>query len=165
MIVIADTGPINYLISIGHVGVLPKLYSTVLIPCAVRDELRDARAPDIVRQWIQSPPEWLEIRSPATQPDAELIAADLDAGESDAILLAQETGADEIILDDQLGRREAERRKLRTVGTLGVLRDASAEGLLDLREALARLQKTNFYLTQELIDRLLAEAGSTTGGG
>jgi predicted nucleic acid-binding protein len=61
-------------------------------------------------------------------------------------------------MDDQLGRREAERRKLHTVGTLGVLRSASREGFLNLREALARLADTNFYLTQELIDRLLAEA-------
>jgi hypothetical protein len=39
-----------------------------------------------------------------------------------------------------------------------VLRDAGKEGFLDLREALTRLQNTNFYITQELIDRLLAEA-------
>jgi predicted nucleic acid-binding protein len=62
------------------------------------------------------------------------------------------------MLDDQLGRREAERRNPRTIGTLGVRRSASREGLLDLREALTRLADTNFYITQELIDRLLAEA-------
>jgi predicted nucleic acid-binding protein len=56
MIVIAETGPLNYLISIGHIDVLPKLYATVLIPFAVREELRDAGAPDLVREWIASPP-------------------------------------------------------------------------------------------------------------
>jgi predicted nucleic acid-binding protein len=165
MIVVADTGPINYLILIGHIDILPRLYSNILIPSVVRDELLRAGASDTVRQWIESPPGWLDIRRPTTEPDAELIAADLDAGEFDAILLAQEMGADEIILDDQIGRREAERRKLHTVGTLGVLRDAAKEGLLDLRQALTRLRSTNFYITEELIDRLLAEAGSTTAGG
>jgi predicted nucleic acid-binding protein len=157
MIVIADTGPINYLISIGHIDVLPRLYSTVLIPFAVRDELRDAGAPELVRRWIASPPEWLEIRRPALSPDAELLRIRIGPGERDAILLAEETGADDIILDDQLGRREAERRKLHTVGTLGVLQAASSKGFLDLREALTRLRDTNFYVTQELIDRLLKE--------
>jgi predicted nucleic acid-binding protein len=157
MIVIADTGPINYLIAIGHINVLPKLYSTVLIPSAVRDELQDAGAPDPVRRWIASPPEWLEIRQPTLWPDAELLRIRIGRGERDAILLAQETAADNIILDDQLGRREAERRKLHAVGTPGVLRAASREGLLNLREALAQLANTNFYLTDELIDRLLAE--------
>jgi predicted nucleic acid-binding protein len=50
MIIIADTGPINYLISIGHINVLPKLYSTVLIPSVVRDGLRDPGVPDPVRR-------------------------------------------------------------------------------------------------------------------
>jgi predicted nucleic acid-binding protein len=157
MIVIADTGPINYLISIGHVNILPKLYQTVLIPFAVRDELRDAGAPDLVRRWIDSPPAWLEIRQLALSPDAELLRIRIGRGERDAILLAQETGADDILLDDQVGRREAERRKLHTVGTLGVLRAASRAGLLNLNEALARLVDTNFYISQQLIDRLLAD--------
>jgi predicted nucleic acid-binding protein len=156
MIVVADTGPINYLISIGHVDVLPRLYSSVLILFAVRDELQDAGAPDHVRRWIASPPEWLQIRRPAFSPDSELLRIRIGPGERDAILIAEETGADEIMLDDQLGRREAERRKLHTVGTLGVLQAASRKGFLDLREALTRLRDTNFYITQELIDRMLS---------
>jgi hypothetical protein len=158
MIVIADTGPINYLISIGYINILPKLYSTVLIPTAVRDELRDAGAPDLVRRWIDSPPGWLSVRQPKLLPDGELLRIRIGRGERDAILLAQETGADDIILDDQLGRREAERRSLHTIGTLGLLRAASKAGFLNLREALTRLADTNFYITQEIIDRLLAEA-------
>jgi predicted nucleic acid-binding protein len=81
---------------------------------------------------------------PAFLPDAELLRIRIGRGERDAIPLAQETGADDIILDDQLGRREAQRRKLHAVGTLGVLRAASKEGFLNLREALARLAGTNF---------------------
>lgn len=158
MIVVADTGAINYLISIGHINVLPKLYSIVLIPSAVRDELGDSGAPDLVRRWIATPPEWLEIRQPTLLPDEQLLRIRIGRGERHAILLAQETATDDIILDDQLGRKEAERRKLPTVGTLGVLRAASGEGFLNLREALARLADTNFYITQKLIDKLLAEA-------
>jgi len=118
MMVIADTGPINYLISIGHINVLPKLYSMVSIPSAVRGEWRDAAAPDLVRRWIDSPPEWLEIRQPTLLPGIELLRIRIGRGERHAILLAQDSGADDIIVDDQLGRREAERRKLHTVGTV-----------------------------------------------
>ncbi len=56
MIVVADTGPINDLILIGHIDILPKLYSNILIPGLVRDELLRAAASDTVRQWIESPP-------------------------------------------------------------------------------------------------------------
>jgi predicted nucleic acid-binding protein len=47
MIVIADTSPTNYLICIGEIDVLPKLYRVVIIPRAVRDELSRDRAPEI----------------------------------------------------------------------------------------------------------------------
>ena len=158
MIVVADTSPINYLVSINEIAVLPKLYGTVIIPPAVRDELSRDHAPEIVRRWIASPPAWLEVRRPTMEPDAELIAAELDAGEFDAILLAQELGASELILDDMDGRREAERRHIHFVGTIGVLQAASKRGLLNLRDALTKLRATNFYIAQELIDRLVAEA-------
>ncbi|SPF43320.1 hypothetical protein SBA4_3020024 [Candidatus Sulfopaludibacter sp. SbA4] len=91
-------------------GVLPKLYGRILVPPAVCAELKRLHAPDAVRLWIAKPPAWLETRAPGQAPDAELLKARLDAGERDAILLAQELGADNLIIDERRGRREAERR-------------------------------------------------------
>ena len=54
-----------------------------------------------------------------------MISADLGKGERDAILLAQELDADELIIDDMRGRREAQRRQIHLTGTLGVLRIAA----------------------------------------
>jgi len=121
MIVIADTGPVNYLILIGEIDLLPALYGRIVVPPAVCQELKMPRAPEAVRLWIAMPPAWIETRAPAQGPDAELAKAGLDAGESEAILLAQELGADQLIIDELRGRREAERRHLRFTGTVGVL--------------------------------------------
>ncbi len=38
-LVIADTSPINYLILIGHVDLLPRLFERVALPDAVETEL------------------------------------------------------------------------------------------------------------------------------
>ncbi len=38
-VVIADTGPVNYLILIGHIDILPAMFEQVLLPSAVRGEL------------------------------------------------------------------------------------------------------------------------------
>jgi predicted nucleic acid-binding protein len=46
MTVIADTSPINYLIWIGEIAVLQRLYGRVLIPPSVCDELKRAPAPE-----------------------------------------------------------------------------------------------------------------------
>ncbi|MGH9323477.1 MAG: DUF3368 domain-containing protein [Vicinamibacteria bacterium] len=79
----------------------------------------------------------------------------LGEGERDAILLAEELGADALLIDDRDGRREAQRRKLRMIGTLGVLAAAAEQGLLDLPDALERLKGTTFRASPSLYDALL----------
>jgi predicted nucleic acid-binding protein len=82
--------------------------------------------------------------------------AKLDAGEQDAILLAAELHADQLIVDEREGRRHAEQRGIPVMGTLGVLREAATLGLLNLRTAIVRLQTTSFYVAPEVVRRLLA---------
>jgi predicted nucleic acid-binding protein len=142
MIVIADTGPINYLILIGEIEILPALFQRILVPPSVCGELNRARAPDAVRTWIAEPPVWLEIRKPSRSPGADL--ARLGAGERDAILLAEELGDDQIIIDEFRGRREAKRRQIPYTGTLGRFGGGIGQGLLDLRRAMERLRLTSF---------------------
>ncbi len=153
MIVIADTGPINYLILIGEIEVLPGLYHRVTIPPSVCEELCHSSAPAPVRTWMVQPPEWLEVVAPIHSPDAEL--SHLDAGERDAILLAEELRADQIVIDEMRGRREAQRRHIPFTGTLGVLAAGAAQGLLDLRSAVDRLRQTSFHISPEILDRLI----------
>ena len=80
MIVVADTTPINYLILIEEIDVLPKLYGRVIIPRAVNEELMRSRAPLKVQEWMKQPPSWVEILLPTVAIDAEL--AKFDAGSS-----------------------------------------------------------------------------------
>jgi predicted nucleic acid-binding protein len=130
MIVVADTSPINYLVLIQEIDILPKMYGSVVVPQTVRDELVRLSAPQLVRSWVDHLPVWLEVRSPLALPDLSL--AKLDAGERDAITLATELQADQLIVDDREGRREAERRGIPAIGTLGVLREAATLKLLDI---------------------------------
>jgi predicted nucleic acid-binding protein len=114
----------------------------------------------MVRRWVASPPGWLSVRTPTVAPDAELIAAELDAGEFDAIRLAQELGATDLIVDDWQGRQEAERRHIHYIGTVGVLKLAARKGFVDLKAALLRLRDTNFHISQGLIDQILGNTKS-----
>jgi predicted nucleic acid-binding protein len=68
-LVVADTGPLNYLVLTGYIELLPELFERVLAPQAVRDELADPEAPAPVRAWIAQTPAWLEVRP---TPDARL---------------------------------------------------------------------------------------------
>jgi predicted nucleic acid-binding protein len=72
-------------------------------------------------------------------------------------MLAGELSADQLIIDDRQGRREAERRGISVMGTLGVLREAAILGLLDLRTAVKRLEGTTFHIAPEVLARLLKD--------
>jgi predicted nucleic acid-binding protein len=107
----------------------------------------------VVRAWIGQAPSWLEILSPVKSADAEL--AQLDDGERDAILLAEELRADQIVIGEIHGRREAQRCGLPFIGTLGVLAAGAKRGLLDLRIAVDRLRLTNFYISPDVLERIM----------
>jgi predicted nucleic acid-binding protein len=154
MIVISDTSPILYLVLIDQVKLLPQLYQRILIPETVRDEMIDAGAPLILRQWILAAPQWLEVC--AVQPSSQAALERLDPGEKAAIELAQQINADLLILDDRAGRQAALNLGLKITGLLGILKDAETLGLLDLPETIDRLlTETNFRASPKLIKRLL----------
>ena len=50
-----------------------------------------------------------------------LLRHDLGAGEAEAIVLARETSADFLLMDERLGRSAAQRLGLKAVGLVGVL--------------------------------------------
>ena len=56
MIAVSDTSPICYLILIGEIDTLPRLYSQVLVPAVVIAELVHEDAPGAVRDWAANLP-------------------------------------------------------------------------------------------------------------
>ncbi|GAB4179452.1 MAG: DUF3368 domain-containing protein [Coleofasciculaceae cyanobacterium] len=153
MIIVSNTSPINYLILIGHINLLPELFQQIIIPQAVYSELFDASAPSPVQTWIATPPDWLKIQ-PVSQPSDAILAL-LDPGERAAILLAQELNADLILLDDMKARRTATERGLAITGILGILDRAATMKLIDLPAAVQSLQNTSFWASDSLFQKLL----------
>ena len=117
-------------------------------------ELQHERTPPSVKAWICSPPAWLEVRPPSRTLDGTL--EELDPGEQEAIILAEELHADLLILDDKAARAEAARRHLTIIGTLRFLEDGAARELLDLPAAIAQMRKTTFRADSTLLNELLA---------
>jgi len=150
MIVVADTSPINYLVLIGQIDLLARLYARILIPPAVLAELKHPVAPKAVRDWASDTPEWLEVLSPKNS----LNLAQLDPGESEAIALATEMHAEVLLIDERAGRREAVRRGLRVAGTLSVLDEADQAGLVSFDQAVAQLRKTSFRVSQAVLSEV-----------
>lgn len=131
MIVVADSGPLHYLILLEHIDLLQRFYGQVLVPEPVAKELGAAGAPAAVNEWIAKPPPWADVR-PVTLEAMSTITDDLDLGERAAIALAETLQADLLLIDETAGRAEAKRRHLRVTGTLGVLRSGAEQGLVNV---------------------------------
>jgi len=131
------------------------LFGRVVIPQTVFDELNAAGASAKVRDWANNLPDWVEVRQTNLIADASLDV--LDAGEREAILLAQELSADLLLVDDKQARQAALDLHLSITGTIGVLDQAARRNLIDLRSAIDELQKTNFHISEDLIRKLLKE--------
>lgn len=100
--IIADTGPLKYLVRTGNIELLPQLFGTVHIPFEVQEELKHPRTPDDVRAWILLLPEWLTVSAPGPRIVTE---SGLHPGELAAIALAERLGRQTLLIDDRRGKQ------------------------------------------------------------
>ena len=153
MIVVADTSPLNYLLLIDEIDLLPAIFGQVLLPQAVFQELQHPKTSSTVRQWMTHLPAWLEVRTVASVANPALMG--LDIGEREAIQLALDLDIGTVLMDDADGRQQAERLHLEVRGTLGILERAAHLAKINLRQALSKLEQTNFRMSPAVLAALL----------
>jgi hypothetical protein len=160
VIIVCDTSPINNLAAINQLNLLHQLYGTVVIPKAVYQELI---APDFpvagaievqTQGWIQT----YQVKNNAV---VEALQNELDRGEAEAIALALELQADQLLIDERLGRTVAARLNLRFTGILGILIEAKSQTLIsEVKPMLdALINQAGFWVTEPLYERVLRLAG------
>jgi len=157
MIVVSDTSALSNLALVEHLWLLEAIYQTVIIPDIVASELAAASNPTISailqRGWIQ--PQFLTDSQLADQLQQE---RGLDAGEANAIALALELQADDLLIDERLGRQEAIRLGLSIIGILGILLVAKQRSLIPQVQPVmdALIDQAGFRVSPQLYQRILA---------
>ena len=159
MIVVSDTSPISNLAAIGQLELLQQLYSSVIIPTAVYQELLNSGETDPAVLAIQTV-NWIETRSVTNITLLQTLQNNLDIGEAEAITLAVELNADRLIVDERRGRNEAIRLGLQVTGILGILLAAKQQGLIPLIQPLLNdLIANGFWIREQLYAEALTLAG------
>jgi predicted nucleic acid-binding protein len=154
MLVVSDASPVNILIRIGQIDVLPKLFNSVVVPASVAEEMSRSSTPRIVRDWVAAPPSWFTVRTPSS---ALKVSELRHRGERDAISLAQEVRADAILLDEEKARVQALLFGVAVIGTVGVLQRPADSGLIsDLKIIHDLLRNTNFRVSDKILNDSLA---------
>ncbi|MSS73638.1 MAG: DUF3368 domain-containing protein [Candidatus Latescibacteria bacterium] len=148
--VVSNASPLIALEQIGHLDLLERLFSSLLVPPAVVLET----APTVAL------PSWISER-PLTQPiGPQILRASLGSGESEAISLALEVNARWVLLDERPARRLAQTLGLPVIGTLGILLASKRRGFMpSIRPSIDALVSFGFRITPDLYDRVLTDAG------
>jgi len=132
VIVVSDTSPITNLAAIGQLDLLRQLYTSIVIPVAVYNEMVavDRLVPGAVEVQILS---WIQTQAVANAQsviDIQTSHDDIDLGEAEAIILSLELKADLLLMDERRGRALAANYGLSVTGLLGVLVQAKRNGFI-----------------------------------
>jgi len=154
--VISNTTPIITLLSISKLEILKDIYGEIIIPEAVYFEIESGKNKSFYSDISKF--DWINILAiKDTEPLKYL--NDLDKGEADVIVLANELKADLVIIDERVGREYAKHFNLNLTGTVGILLKAKELGIIgELKPLLCLMTKNGIWLHKKLIDKILATA-------
>jgi uncharacterized protein len=163
-LVVSDTSPVSALVVMGWLDWLRRRWQVVHVPEMVWQELRRRSSP---ADWETLEDArckgWLQVVTVADFPPLPPQAADLHAGECEALALAMELQAEWLLMDEREGRLVAQSMGIKVTGTVGIVLWAKTEGLIpSVREALKELRRqAGFFLKDELIEAAAREAGES----
>jgi predicted nucleic acid-binding protein len=161
--VVSDSTPLNYLALLSDFDLLQRLYTTLIIPPAVYREVVESGSMYPVAAAVEGAVgKWISV---APAPDPEEVSElrqryRLDAGEGEAILLAEALGKPPLLMDERLGVHCARQRGLTVIRTPLIYADAKIAGLIDnIRSKLDNLRANGFYLSDQHYSAILRELG------
>ena len=163
MIVVSDTSPITNLAAINQLNLLQRLYTRLVIPTAVYNEMVrvDKLVPGAIE--VQTLP-WIQTQTIAASQQVKMLREseeNIDLGEAEAIILALELKADLLLMDERRGREVAMRYGLQVTGLLGVLLQAKGNRLIPAVKPLMErlIEQADFRVSNQLYATILEFAG------
>ena len=157
--VIADAGPLIALAKVKRLGLLKRVFGRVGFTSVVAGELRlGTAAPGAAALDAAITSGWL-VRLP---PDATKAPENriLDAGEASCLAASAKVPGTLLLMDERLGRREAQRLGIQYMGTAGFLCAAKELGYLKaVLPVLAELSAAGYFLSDVVINDARQRAG------
>lgn len=125
--VVSNTTPLIALSKISKTELLKSIYGEIIIAKGVFEEYESGKDKDFYTDL--SGLKWIKIVEIKDKEALEYLI-DLDKGEAESIVLANEIEADLLIIDELRGRELARLMGLNITGTIGVLLKAKEENLI-----------------------------------
>ena len=151
MKVICNTTPFIALSSINQIGLLKEVYSSIIVPMAVIEEINEGgkiNVPDLTAF------DWIKIIPNVTNVEKRLLFQ-LDYGEQQVVLNALKLKPDLVLIDDKTARNIAEYLGINVKGTLGVLVEAKRKGLISsFKKPAFKMKEHGIRFSEQLIKEI-----------
>ncbi len=159
MIVVVDSSVLITLARIGRLELLHRTADVIRVPEAVFVEVvqKGAGRPGSAEV---AQADWILRQSVLDRTSVDQLSARLGRGESEAIVLAKELGADLLVIDDAAARRVAEAGEQHVVGLPGWLIYLKQRGVVAaVKPLLDEMLASGFYLDEQRYQLILRRAG------
>ena len=157
--IVINTSPLIAIVAaMGGFNVLQSLYTNVIVPFEVSQEILIGGTTGLSVTEFQAD-FWLKKQSVPVNISPILLNS-LDIGEASVIQLALNKNISTVCIDEAVGRRIARLSGLAVTGSIGILLRAKKEGYpLSIKTAIEKMLNHNIRLSQRVIDFALKEAG------
>jgi hypothetical protein len=160
MSIVSNASSLINLARIGKLDLLRQIYGELVIPEAVWREVVIEGEGQSGADEIKTAT-WVKTQPVTNRQLVQALRQELDAGEAKAIVLALETEAELLLMDERLGRETARHLGLRYTGLIGVLIEAKHKGLISkIKPHLDALRDVaGFRVSDALYKRVLQDEG------
>lgn len=155
--IVSNSTPLIALAKINRFYLLKDLFHEIIIPKAVYEEVVTSGKGRSGHNELANA-DWIQCHQVHNHDLVAFLRISLDAGESEAIALAREIGADLLLIDDRDGRRVAESVNNAITGTIGLLLRYYRDNINEFRDALDDLQAQGFRLNKKEYAKVLKQA-------
>lgn len=158
-VIVINTSPLIALVAaLGNLEILDSLYEEVVIPFAVCEEILKGGKTNFAVSAFEKA-RWLNKQNDAIK-ISQFLLNSLDLGEASVIQVALNQNIKTVCIDETVGRRVARLNNLSVTGSIGILlKYKQQKPSLSMKNAIQNMISHNIYLSQNVIDFALKNAG------
>ena len=156
--VVVNSTPLIALAQADMLHILKDLYEEIMIPEAVFSEI--TVKDDVAREMLLHNKSWIKVHRIQDTSEKKMYRSRLHDGEVEVMILAKESQADLVIIDDYAARKTAQYLGLPLTGTVGVLLKAKKLGILEaVFPVVVRMERNGIYFSEHLKEQIAHISG------